>query len=260
MEISVTKIAVVMAAGKGTRMKSELPKVLYPVAGRPMIEYVLDVLESVVERILVVVGYRSELVREALANRQNLQFVEQTEQLGTGHAVMVCRDHLVGYKGALLVLAGDCPMIQSETINKLFDAYYSTNSPDKKIPPCACVLGTAVKDNPTGLGRIIRDTNGEFINIVEERDATKEQQLIKEVNMSYYIFHTPDLLNAIGELRSNNSQNEYYITDVPAVLKKQNKKIIASPILKQIETLGINTIEEANIVENTITQMRNTRS
>ncbi|MDR0391998.1 MAG: NTP transferase domain-containing protein [Planctomycetaceae bacterium] len=244
---SLTKMAVVLAAGKGTRMKSELPKVLYPILERPMIEYVLDALESVVDRILVVVGYRGELVREALAKRQKVQFVEQTEQLGTGHAVMVCRDHLINYDGALLVLTGDCPMIQTETINKLFNTYNSQSNNS-----LACVLGSVIKDNPTGLGRIIRGTNGEFTGIVEERDATPEQRLIKEVNMSYYIFRTPDLLDAMGELRVNNAQNEYYITDVPAILKKQGKNVIAMPILKPIETLGINTIEEANIVENAI--------
>ncbi|MDR1477831.1 MAG: NTP transferase domain-containing protein [Planctomycetaceae bacterium] len=247
---SVTKIAIVMAAGKGTRMKSDLPKVLYPVSGRPMIEYVLDVLETVVERILVVVGYRGELVRESLSGRQKLQFVEQTEQLGTGHAVMVCRDHLVGYGGALLVLAGDGPMVQAKTLNKLFDTYNSKNTSDKNLP--ACVLGTATKDNPMGLGRILRDVDGEFIGIVEERDATAEQRRIKEVNMSYYVFHSPDLLSVLGELRADNSQNEYYITDVPAALKKQEKKVIALPILKHIETLGINTVEEAKIVEEAI--------
>jgi bifunctional UDP-N-acetylglucosamine pyrophosphorylase/glucosamine-1-phosphate N-acetyltransferase/UDP-N-acetylglucosamine pyrophosphorylase len=247
---SLTKMAVVLAAGKGTRMKSELPKVLYPICERPMIEYVLDALESVVDRILVVVGYRGELVREALAKRQKVQFVEQTEQLGTGHAVMVCRDHLVNYDGALLVLTGDCPMIQTETLNKLFNTYNSQNTQDNNS--LACVLGSVIKDNPTGLGRIIRGLNGEFTGIVEERDATPDQRLIKEVNMSYYIFRTPDLLSAIGELRVNNAQNEYYITDVPAILKKQGKNVIAMPILKPIETLGINTIEEANIVENAI--------
>jgi bifunctional UDP-N-acetylglucosamine pyrophosphorylase/glucosamine-1-phosphate N-acetyltransferase/UDP-N-acetylglucosamine pyrophosphorylase len=244
-----------MAAGKGTRMKSDLPKVLYPVWGRPMIDYVLDVLETVVERIFVVVGYRSDLVRESLRGRRKLEFVEQTEQLGTGHAVMVCRDQLVGYEGALLVLAGDCPMVQAETINKLFDAYNATDTLGKKIP--SCVLGTATKDNPTGLGRILRDSNGEFIGIVEERDATPEQLQIKEVNMSYYVFHSPDLLGALSELRSDNSQNEYYITDVPAVLKRQEKKVIAMPILKQIETLGINTVEEAQVVEKALQGFQN---
>ncbi|MDR2170461.1 MAG: NTP transferase domain-containing protein [Planctomycetaceae bacterium] len=250
-DISVTKIAVVMAAGKGTRMKSDLPKALYPVCGRPMIEYVLDVLESVVQKIFVVVGYRGELIREALSGRAKLQFVEQTEQLGTGHAVMVCREYIDKYNGGLLVLAGDCPMVRIETINKLFDAYYSTQNITDNKPP-ACILGTAKKDNPTGLGRIVRDANGEFEDIVEERDATPEQRQIKEVNMSYYVFHTPDLLEALKELKSNNAQNEYYITDTPKILKQKRKKIIALPILKPIETLGINTVEEAKIVENTI--------
>jgi bifunctional UDP-N-acetylglucosamine pyrophosphorylase/glucosamine-1-phosphate N-acetyltransferase/UDP-N-acetylglucosamine pyrophosphorylase len=237
-----------MAAGKGTRMKSELPKVLYPVCGRPMIEYVLDAIEPIVQHIIVVVGYRSDLVREALSSRANLQFVEQTEQLGTGHAVMVCNKLLNNHNGAVLVVAGDCPMIQTDTIKKLFNTYDESENQSQKIS----VLGTATKENPTGLGRIIRNENNEFIGIVEERDATPEQKLIKEVNMSYYVFHTPDLLTALNELKADNSQKEYYITDTPAILKNKGKKIIALPILKPVETLGINTVEEANIVENAL--------
>ncbi|MDR2115224.1 MAG: NTP transferase domain-containing protein [Planctomycetaceae bacterium] len=242
--------AIVMAAGKGTRMKSELPKVLYPVCGKPMIEYVLDALEkSRIGKIIVVVGYRSDLVRKTLEHRtsqQHLVFVEQTEQLGTGHAVMVCRNELQNHNGATMVVAGDCPMIQVETILKLFDAY-TINAKQKMLP--SCILGTALKDNPVGLGRIIRNNNGEFVGIVEEKDAGEEQKLIKEVNMSYYVFHTPDLLEALNHLKTNNAQKEYYITDAPAVMKSQGQLVVALPILKPIETLGINTVDEAKIVE-----------
>ncbi len=245
--MNTTKYAVVMAAGKGTRMKSELPKVLYPILGRPMIEYVLDALEkSGIEKILVVVGYRSDLVREMLAHRRNLVFVEQTEQLGTGHAVMVCRDELAGHDGPVMVVAGDCPMIQVDSIRKLFDAYQPSDAPP------ACILGTAMKVNPQGLGRIVRNENGDFLGIVEEKDATEEQKAIKEVNMSYYIFHTPELLTALGFLKTDNSQGEYYITDTPAVLLSQGRKVVALPVLKPIESLGINTVEEAGIVEETL--------
>ncbi|MDR3182861.1 MAG: NTP transferase domain-containing protein, partial [Planctomycetaceae bacterium] len=170
--------AVVMAAGKGTRMKSDLPKVLYPVLERPMIEYVLDALEaSGIGKIIVVVGYRSDLVRETLAQRKNLVFAEQTEQLGTGHAVMMCRSDLEKHSGAVLVVAGDCPMIQVDSVRKLLDAY--------KGGETSCILGTAHKENPQGLGRIVRDAAGEFTGIVEEKDATAEQKAITEVNMSY---------------------------------------------------------------------------
>ena len=241
------KYAVVMAAGKGTRMKSELPKVLFPVCGRPMIEYVLDALDTAgIDRIVVVVGYRSDLVRKTLAHRKNLVYVEQTEQLGTGHAVMMARDELRNHSGSVMVVAGDCPMIQVESIEKLFEAY----TPEAEtLQPPACILGTAVKDDPAGLGRIVRDSSGEFIGIVEEKDATPEQKAIREVNMSYYVFHAPDLLDALNYLKTDNAQGEYYITDTPAVMKSQGKRVLALPVLKPIESLGINTVEEAKVVE-----------
>jgi bifunctional UDP-N-acetylglucosamine pyrophosphorylase/glucosamine-1-phosphate N-acetyltransferase/UDP-N-acetylglucosamine pyrophosphorylase len=240
------KYAVVMAAGKGTRMKSELPKVLFPLLGRPMIGYVLDALEQAgVDKIIIVVGYRSDLVRETLAHRQNLKFVEQTEQLGTGHAVMTCHETLSPYNDSVMVLAGDSPLIQVDSIRKLFDAYH--NAPSDKRP--SCILGTAHKENPAGLGRILRDEQGEFQGIIEDKDASPQQKTITEVNMSYYVFHTPDLLESLTHLRTDNAQKEYYITDTPAILRSQGKQVIALPVLKPIESLGINTVEEANIVE-----------
>jgi bifunctional UDP-N-acetylglucosamine pyrophosphorylase/glucosamine-1-phosphate N-acetyltransferase/UDP-N-acetylglucosamine pyrophosphorylase len=237
------KYAIVMAAGKGTRMKSELPKVLYPVLERPMIEYVLDALEQAgVDKIFVVVGYRSDLVREMLAHRKNIEFVEQTEQLGTGHAVMMCQAQLQSHNDSVMVVAGDCPMIQVDSIRKLFEAYQSEPRP-------SCILGTAYKENPAGLGRVLRDEKGEFFGIIEEKDASPEQRAITEVNMSYYVFHTPDLLEALTHLRTDNVQKEYYITDTPAIMKSQNKRVVALPVLTPIESLGINTVEEAKIVE-----------
>jgi bifunctional UDP-N-acetylglucosamine pyrophosphorylase/glucosamine-1-phosphate N-acetyltransferase/UDP-N-acetylglucosamine pyrophosphorylase len=239
------KIAVVMAAGKGTRMKSDLPKVLFPVCGRPMIEFVLDALEQAgIDRIIAVVGYRSDLVRQTLAHRQ-LEYAEQTQQLGTGHAVMMCREQLQSHNGPVMVVAGDCPMIQVDSIRKLFESY-------TELSPPACILGTAHKEEPFGLGRIVRDVDGEFSGIVEEKDATEEQKKITEVNMSYYVFHAPDLLDALTHLKTDNSQGEYYITDTPLVLKKQRKKVLALPVLKPIESLGINTIDELTVVEEAI--------
>ena len=244
------KIAIVMAAGKGTRMKSDLPKVLFPVCGRPMIEFVLDALEQAgIDRVIAVIGYRSDLVRQTLAHRKNLEYAEQTEQLGTGHAVMMCREQLQSHNGPVMVVAGDCPMIQVDSIRKMFESY-TPASPSTQPP--ACILGTAHKENPQGLGRIVRDAAGEFAGIVEEKDATEEQKKITEVNMSYYIFHSPDLLDALTHLKTDNSQGEYYITDTPLVLKKQDKKVLALPVLKPIESLGINTIDELKVVEEAI--------
>lgn len=240
------KYAVVLAAGKGTRMKSELPKVLFPVSERPMIEYVLDALEQAgVDKIIVVVGHRSDLVREALAHRRNLEFVEQTEQLGTGHAVMTCHEKLSPHEESVMVVAGDCPMMQVDSIRKLFEAYHHESIEQRP----SCILGTALKNNPDGLGRILRDEKGEFQGIVEDKDSSLEQKKITEVNMSYYVFHTPDLLEALTHLRTDNAQKEYYLTDTPAIMKSQGKRVVALPVLKPIESLGINTVEEANIVE-----------
>lgn len=236
------RIGLVMAAGKGTRMKSDLPKVLFPVCGRPMIEYVLDALKDAgINRIVVIVGYRADLVREALQNRTEIEFVEQTEQLGTGHAVMVCRNILKDHEGSVFVIAGDSPMIQADTVRTLLDDFDRESA--------ACILGTAHKDEPFGLGRIVRDPSGEFAGIVEERDATEQQKQITEVNMSYYVFRCPDLLTALDEIRPDNSQGEYYITDAPGVLLSQKKPVRAMQALKPCEVLSINTIEELQIVE-----------
>lgn len=236
------RVAVVLAAGKGTRMKSELPKVLVEVAGRPMIEFVLDALRAGgVDRILVVVGYRSEAVRAALAGAADVTFVEQTEQLGTGHAVMVCREELEGHEGPVLIVAGDSPLTQSDSIRALFDRY------DADRP--ACILGTTYKDDPTGLGRVVRGADGQFLGIVEEKDATEEQRGITEVNMSTYVFHGPSLLAALGQLTTGNAQGEYYITDCPGILRGVGKQVMALDVLQPCEALSINTREDLSAVE-----------
>lgn len=245
----MSKAAVVLAAGKGTRMKSDLPKVLVPVCGRPMIDYVLDVLESAaLDRVLVVVGYRQDLVREALAGRPRVAFVEQTEQLGTGHAVMMCRPLLEDHEGPVLVVTGDSPLIQRESVVRLLEAF------ERDRP--ACLLGTAFKEDPTGLGRIVRDEAGEFQAIVEERDATEAQRKISEVNMSTYVFNGPDLLSALEQVRANNRQREYYLTDCPGILKRSSGKVRALGVLQPIEALSINTIDELAVVEEVMRQLR----
>jgi bifunctional UDP-N-acetylglucosamine pyrophosphorylase / glucosamine-1-phosphate N-acetyltransferase len=243
-------VAVVLAAGKGTRMKSELPKVLIPVAGRAMIEYVLDALAAAqIDDILVVVGYRADLVRTALANRQGLTFVEQREQLGTGHAVMVCRQELAR-KGdaAVYVLAGDSPMMQTSSLKTLVSEF-------ARLRP-ACVIGTAHKENPQGLGRIVRDADRNFVRIVEEKDATPAERAITEVNLSCYLFRASALLAALDQLQNDNVQREYYITDVPGILKRQGQAVVALDVLQPVESLSINTPEELAIVEQELQRMR----
>jgi bifunctional UDP-N-acetylglucosamine pyrophosphorylase/glucosamine-1-phosphate N-acetyltransferase/UDP-N-acetylglucosamine pyrophosphorylase len=237
-----TATAVVLAAGMGTRMKSDLPKVLCPVLGRPMIEFVLDALAAAgVSRIIAVIGYRASDVRQALAHRTNVEFVLQTERLGTGHAVKMARPLLAGHGGPVIVVAGDSPLIQATSVRKLLD-HFERNRP-------ACLLGTLHKPNPAGLGRIVRDAAGQFVGIVEERDATDEQRKITEVNMSTYVFDGPELLHALDQLKNDNRQREYYLTDCPGILRSEGKLVEAMPILQPCEALSINTIEELAEVE-----------
>lgn len=234
--------AIVLAAGQGTRMKSDLPKVLVPVCGRPMIDYVLDMLaEAQIERVIVVVGYRADLVREHLAGRPGLTFVEQRERLGTGHAVMVCRDELTEQTGPVVIVTGDSPLVRAESIRALLA--------ERDKLDAACILGTAHKENPFGLGRIVRDAAGKFAAIVEEKDATPVERQITEVNMSCYVFAAGDLLSALGELRADNAQKEYYITDCPGNLRQAGRVVEALPVLTPSETLSINTVDELAIVE-----------
>jgi len=234
--------AIVLAAGKGTRMKSDLPKVLFEVCGRPMVSFVIDTLKSAgIERIIVVVGYRADLVRDALSDFDGLVFVEQTEQHGTGHAVLVCRDELIGSEGSVVIVTGDSPLLQRDSVAALLAEAESSGA--------ACVLGTLHKDNPQGLGRVVRDRSGGFEAIVEERDATAEQRAITEVNMSAYVFNCRDLLHALDRLTNDNRQREYYVTDAPGILKGEGKEVRALPVLKPCEALSVNTVDELTIVE-----------
>jgi bifunctional UDP-N-acetylglucosamine pyrophosphorylase/glucosamine-1-phosphate N-acetyltransferase/UDP-N-acetylglucosamine pyrophosphorylase len=235
-------VAVVLAAGMGTRMKSDLPKVLFPVLGGPMIEYVIDALAAAgVERSIVVVGYRADDVKSALASRAGIEFATQAERLGTGHAVKMAAPLLQKHVGPVIIVAGDSPMIQADSLKTLL-AHFHDHRP-------ACLLGTLHKTNPQGLGRIVRDAAGQFQGIVEEKDASDDQRRITEVNMSTYIFHGPDLLDALGRLKNENRQREYYLTDCPAILKSQGKRVEALAVLKPCEALSINTIDELAEVE-----------
>jgi UDP-N-acetylglucosamine diphosphorylase/glucosamine-1-phosphate N-acetyltransferase len=235
-------MAIVLAAGKGTRMKSELPKVLVPVAGRPMVRYVIDALRAAgVNRIVVVVGYRADLVRTELAGLPGIEFADQTEQLGTGHAVMMCREQLASHDGPVVVVAGDSPMLQADSVATLLAEATARHA--------ACLLGTVRRDDPTGYGRIVRNAAGDFTGIVEEKDATPEQRAIQEINVSTYVFNAKDLLAALDQLRADNSQREYYITDCPAILLAASKQVAALNVLKPREALSINSPEELAQVE-----------
>jgi len=235
-------IAIVLAAGQGTRMKTDLPKVLVEVCARPMIHFALNALEEAgIQRKLVVVGYRAGDVRRELAARNGIAFVLQSEQLGTGHAVKVCRDELADHDGPVLVVTGDSPLAQSESFAQLLNLY------EQDRP--ACILGTQYNDRPTGLGRIVRDEEGNFLGIVEEKDATEQQRAITEVNMSTYVFDCRELFHALDHVQNDNRQREYYVTDCPGILRNEGKDVRALPVLKPCEALSINTLADLERVE-----------
>lgn len=242
-------LAIILAAGQGTRMKSDLPKVLCPVLGRPMIDYVLDALTAAgVAQVVAVVGYRSADVRAHLAGRANIQFVEQTERLGTGHAVKMALPILKQHNGPVLIVTGDSPMLQATSVARLLNEFQERGD-------LACLLGTLHKANPQGLGRIVRDADGRFAGIVEEKDATDEQRRITEVNMSTYLFDAAELVHALGLLKNENRQREYYLTDCPGILRSQGKRVEALAVLSVVESLSINTPEELAAVEAKLLEM-----
>lgn len=250
MPDSKDSLAIVLAAGKGTRMKSELPKVLVPVCGRPMVRYVTDALkEAGISKIVAVVGYQAELVRQELEAEPLVDFALQEEQLGTGHAVMMCRKQLEEHDGPVLIIAGDQCMVQVSSIKKLLDIFAEQQP--------ACLLGTVEREDPTGYGRIVRNSAGEFIGIVEQKDATEVQQAIDEVNVSTYVFDSKELLATLDKLSNENAQSEYYLTDCPALLLEEGKQVRADKVLEPCEALSINNKDELAVVEAAMEQMQN---
>lgn len=227
-------VAVVLAAGKSTRMKSTLPKVLHEVCGRPMIEFVLDAARAAgVGRIVVIVGHQADKVRDALTGQPDLEFALQAEQKGTGHAVQMCRDNLASHNGPVLILTGDAPLMRAESFTALFRDFQEQQA--------ACVIGTAETEANFGLGRIVRGADGEFVKIVEQKDATPEEAAIQEINVGCYVFDSRALFAALEEIRPNNKQGEYYLTDCAEILRRQGKRVFAAKRLDVSEALGVNT-------------------
>jgi len=235
-------LAIVLAAGQGTRMNSELPKVLFPVCQKPMVRHVVETLRRAgVSRIILVVGFREDLVREEFDDEPDIEFVTQHERLGTGHAVQVCHQQLASHDGPVLVVTGDSPLIQASSVKALIAA--------QQQQQLACVLGSLISDNPTGLGRIVRHPDGAFQGIVEHRDASPQQLEIREVNMSTYVFDSHHLQWSLSQLKTDNTQNEYYLTDCPSILLKAGRSVDAKPVLQPCEALSVNTQEQLQLVE-----------
>lgn len=228
--------AIILAAGKGTRMRSDLPKVVHPIGGRPMVCAVVDAVRAAgCGKIVVVVGYEQEKVREALAG-YDVEFAVQTEQHGTGHAVMAAADAMRGVTGEVFVLAGDGPLIRPKTLRELLSRHRHSGS--------AASLATSVIEDPTGYGRIVRDDQGRFRCIVEHKNATDEQRKIREVNPSYYCFDAATLFSTLKRVEKNPASGEYYITDVPDLLLRDGKRVEVVEAVPSEDVLSINTPEE----------------
>ncbi len=240
--------SVILAAGKGTRMKSETPKVLHKIFEKPLLGYVLDNIKTITNENFVIVGHHADEVKEYVEkNYQNAKTVLQTPQLGTGHAVSMACPYLKDFKGQVLILCGDTPLITSETLKKFVEFHNSNNSD-------LTVMST-IFENPTNYGRIIREQDGSLKCIVEEKDATPEQKAVKEVNAGIYILDWAKIAPAFSQLTSNNAQGEYYLTDIIEWGKKNNLKVNAFILENSDEIYGINS--RKNLAE--ATRIMNTR-
>ena len=227
----MTNYAIILAAGKGTRMKSDLPKVLHKVAGISMLEHVFRSVSAIdPEKTVTVVGHKAELVEQVLAGQTD--FVRQTEQLGTGHAVMMAEPVLENLTGQTLVIAGDTPLITGESLKNLIDFHINHKN-------VATIL-TAEADNPFGYGRIVRNQHDEVLKIVEQKDASDFEQQIKEINTGTYVFDNARLFEALKNINTNNAQGEYYITDVIGIFRESGEKVGAYTLKDFDESLGVN--------------------
>ncbi|MGC9259940.1 MAG: NTP transferase domain-containing protein [Phycisphaerae bacterium] len=240
--------AIILAAGKSTRMKSQRVKVLHEICGRAMLAYVLDaVREAGAQRIVVVVGHDRERVMREFAGQPDILWVHQQEQKGTGHAVQVCREALTEFVGDIFVLAGDGPLIRAQTLVQMLHAHQEKRA--------ALTLATSVIDNPSGYGRIVRDTAGEIMAIVEEKDATDRQRAIHEINPSYYLFASRAFFTALDQIKPNNQKGEYYLTDTLAILRSQGQRVTALAAVPPEDVLSINSRLELALV-NRVMQRR----
>lgn len=238
---------IILAAGKGTRMKSKLPKVLHKVAGKAMLQHVIDAAKSAGStREVVIIGNGAELVKEKISD---VEFVLQAEQLGTGHAVLCAKENFANAEGTLLVLCGDTPLFTGELLKNFVAEHENSKS--------AATVLTAIMPDATGYGRIIRNDKGEFQKIVEHKDCTDEERKISEVNAGIYCFDVQKLFNSLNQVKNENAQGEYYLPDVLSILKNSNEKIGAVIADDYSQTLGINSRVQLAEAEKILRQRKN---
>ena len=225
---------IILAAGKGTRMKSDLVKVLHPLLGLPMLSYTVDLSLSGIEaeKTIVVVGFQADRIRRKFQDPRIL-FALQKEQLGTGHAVIQAIPYLQAFEGTVLILCGDVPLVKKETLSSFIDSFQKSGS--------ALSVMTVVLENPFGYGRILRDPEGWLRKIVEEKDAREEEKAIQEINTGIYCIGTSFLIEGLTEIGKENAQGEYYLTDLVEIANAKGLRCSAYPVADPVEVLGINT-------------------
>ena len=228
---------IILAAGQGTRMKSDLPKVVFELAGKPMINRVVETAQKIdSDLIVVVVGHKKEMVINVVPKSEKIKFVEQKEQNGTGHAVMVTKDIFKDFEGDVFILCGDVPLLRFETLDKMLKQHREIKA--------ACTVLTVVMNDTLKYGRIVRNKEGNIQRIVEHKDASNEEKKIKEINTAIYCFDAQSMFSALDKIDNHNSQNEYYLTDTLEILNNE-KKIVTSVILEDMaEASGVNSKEQ----------------
>jgi len=231
--------ALILAAGKGTRMRSDLAKVLHPLCGRPLLAYVLDSARAVgADRVVVIVGYQADRVREQFA-AERVVFVEQREQLGTGHAVLQARDGFREVDGPVLILCGDVPLLRTSTLTALIA--------DHNAHQAAVTVMTVVLEDPGMYGRVIKDASGAVQKIVEAKDATEAERLVGEINTGIYCVESRFLFDAVGRISNANAQGEYYLTDIMEIARRDGLVARAFVVSDPLEVMGINTPDDLRL-------------
>ncbi|MCK9308730.1 MAG: NTP transferase domain-containing protein [Candidatus Cloacimonetes bacterium] len=234
--------AIILAAGKGTRMKSERAKVTFPVADKPMVQRVVDTaLAMKCERICIVVGYLKETVISCLEENDRLEFIEQKEQLGTGHAVSITASLFKNPEQDILILCGDVPLLTPQTVNRIYQEHLATKA--------ACTVLTAFLDDPGKYGRMLRDKDGKLCGIIEYKDASEEQRQIKEWNTGIYCFKAKDMFEALSNTSNKNQQGEFYLTDTVEILYKAGKTVSSVILDNLMEVSGVNSQEQLSELE-----------
>lgn len=233
--------AVILAAGKGTRMKSDLAKVLHFLNGKRLLDYSLETAQKAgAEKIVAVIGHQADEVRKEFADNGCI-FVEQKPQLGTGHAVLQAKEVLAGYKGLTVILCGDVPLLKSTTIRSLVDNHI--------VSKAVVSVLTTIPPPPHAYGRIIKDDKGNVLKIVEHKDAAEEEKKIGEINTGIYCVDTKFLFHALQKVTNNNQQHEYYLTDIVGIAVHEGKKVKSFIVSDYPEVMGINTLEELTRAE-----------